>query len=49
MTRSEIAKDIIVAMIQNNLIRPEHYQGVETPAEAVAKAYETIMKTLNEY
>jgi hypothetical protein len=44
----EIAKEIVIAMIQNDAIRPEEYPDAKTSAEVVGLVYQAILKSVKE-
>lgn len=48
MEDKQIAKEIVIALIQNNAIRMDYYPEAKTPAEAVGKAYQEILKAVIE-
>lgn len=48
MSKEEIAKEILIALIQNSAIRVDQYPEAKTSAEAVGKAYQEILKAVKE-
>lgn len=44
----QIAKEILIALIQNNGLRMDYYPDAQTPAIAVGKAYQEILKAVKE-
>jgi len=46
LTDKEIAKDIILKMIEKDWILRTEYPEAETVADVVAKAYEVILKAV---
>lgn len=48
MEDKQIAKEIVIALIENDAIRMDYYPDAKTPAEAAGKAYQEVLKAVIE-